>query len=120
MKLRRYLALILAAVFFISGIALYMAWGFYVRVIGNQMEQNGATVSLILQDALERAVKQLILTRPRLTEEILHSKDSAQIDAVLNSCMGEFGQNNKGDQFDFMILLDASGRLIARSGEDPQ
>jgi hypothetical protein len=84
------------------------------------MEQNGATVSLILQDALERAVKLLILTRPRLTEEILHSKDSAQIDAVLNSCMGEFGQNNKGDQFDFMILLDASGRLIARSGEDPQ
>jgi len=120
LKLRRYLALILAAVFFISGIALYTAWGFYVRVIGNQMEQNGATVSLILQDALERAVKLLILTRPRLTEEILHSKDSAQIDAVLNSCMGEFGQNNKGDQFDFMILLDASGRLIARSGEDPQ
>ena len=120
LKLRRHLVLILTAVFFISGIALYTAWGFYVRVIGNQMEQNGATVSLILQDALERAVKLLILTRPRLTEEILHSKDSAQIDAVLNSCMGEFGQNNKGDQFDFMILLDASGRLIARSGEDPQ
>jgi len=120
LKLKQYLALILSAVLFISGIALYTAWGFYVRVIGNQMEQNGATVSLMMQDGLERAEKLLLLTRPRLSDEILRSQDSAQIDAVLISCLKEFGQSNKRDQFDLMILVDASGQLIAQSGKGSQ
>lgn len=84
------------------------------------MKRDAATISLLVNNSLESGLKILRLTEPRITGKLLHGKDAwknPELSAVLSSCMKEFGLTSSNDQFGF--LLDASGYLIARSGEDP-
>ena len=84
------------------------------------MKRDAATISLLVNNSLESGLKILRLTEPRITGKLLHGKDAwknPELSAVLSSCMEEFGLTSSNDQFGF--LLDASGYLIARSGEDP-
>ena len=86
------------------------------------MKRDAATISLLVNNSLESGLKILRLTEPRITGKLLYGKDAwnnPQLSAVLSSCMEEFGLTSRNDQFGFLILLDASGYLIARSGEDP-
>ena len=121
-KIKRFFLLILTLVLIISGLSVYSAWRSCLRKTEDQMKRDAATISLLVNNSLESGLKILRLTEPRITGKLLYGKDAwnnPQLSAVLSSCMEEFGLTSRNDQFGFLILLDASGYLIARSGEDP-
>jgi diguanylate cyclase (GGDEF)-like protein len=119
-KIKRFFLLILTLVLIISGLSFYSAWRSCLLKTEDQMKRDAATISLLVNNSLESGLKILRLTEPRITGKLLHGKDAwknPELSAVLSSCMEEFGLTSSNDQFGF--LLDASGYLIARSGEDP-
>ena len=119
-KIKRFFLLILTLVLIISGLSFYSAWRSCLLKTEDQMKRDAATISLLVNNSLESGLKILRLTEPRITGKLLHGKDAwknPELSAVLSSCMKEFGLTSSNDQFGF--LLDASGYLIARSGEDP-
>jgi len=119
-KIKRFFLLILSLVLIISGLSFYSAWRSCLLKTEDQMKRDAATISLLVNNSLESGLKILRLTEPRITGKLLHGKDAwknPELSAVLSSCMEEFGLTSSNDQFGF--LLDASGYLIARSGEDP-
>ena len=121
-KIKRFFILILTLVLIISGLSFYSAWRSCLLKTEDQMKRDAAAISLLVNNSLESGLKILRLTEPRITGELLHRKDAwknPELSAVLSSCMKEFGLTSRNDQFGFLILLDASGYLIARSGEDP-
>jgi len=121
-KIKRFFLLILSLVLIISGLSFYSAWRSCLLKTEDQMKRDAATISLLVNNSLESGLKILRLTEPRITGKLLHGKDAwknPELSAVLSSCMKEFDLNSSNDQFGCLILLDASGYLIARSGDDP-
>ena len=121
-KIKRFFLLILSLVLIISGLSVYSAWRSCLLKTEDQMKRDASAVSLLVDNSLESGLKILSLTEPRITRELLHGKDAREnpdLSVVLSSCMKEFGLTSSNDQFGFLILLDASGYLIARSGKDP-
>jgi len=121
-KIKRFFILILTLVLIISGLSFYSAWRSYLLKTEDEMQRDATAISLLVNNSLENGLKILSLTEPRITRELVHGKDARVnpgISAVLSSCMEEFGLTASNDQFGPLILIDASGYLIARSGEDP-
>ena len=121
-KIRRFFLLILTLVLLISALSFYSAWRSCLMKTEDQMQRDAAAISLLVNNSLESGLKILRLSEPRITRELVHGKDASenpQLSAVLSSRMEEFGLTASNDQFGPLILLDASGYLIARSGEDP-
>jgi len=121
-KIKRFFILILTLVLIISGLSFYSAWRSYLLKTEDEMQRDAASISLLINNDLERGLKLLHLTSPRVTTALLpkvEAREGSPIDAILNSSMEEFGADSSNDRFGILILLDASGQLIAQSGDDP-
>ena len=116
LKLRRFFFLFLAVIPFISGLLFYSEWNSWVAETHDIMERDGETVLMMIEESLERALKLLNATRPKLSEELLLKDQAGQCDAILRSSTKEFSLKDSDAQFGNLLLLNASGRLIAQSG----
>ena len=118
-RIKREVSIIIGLVLLIGSYAIYNGWHSYVQRVEQHMQGDTLTISLLINSELEKGLKLLNLTKPRLSDELLRGGHFAQIDPVLNACMEEFGLANNKDQFGLLLVLDSSGRVIARSGVDP-
>jgi diguanylate cyclase (GGDEF)-like protein len=120
-KIRRFFALILALILFISGLSFYSTWNFTVRERHEHMQRDGGTVSLMINDSLDRARELLKINQTNILQKLVQGSEitpPSGIEEILNSSRREFGLHNSDDQFSSLLLLDATGHLIAQSGQD--
>lgn len=110
----------LCLIFLILGFMLRLSWNDFLTSRKDEAIREAVTASTLVKETLLDASKIVDEARNELEKALVHGAlNEEKGHTILHSAVKNFSIYNTYDSFGLLLLLDANGHLLARSGEFP-